>query len=64
VAIFETTRYPAMAVRTPHGVVRFEDGRAEATPAQAKVLRSMPDEYGLTEVKTAAKAKGGKPEGA
>jgi hypothetical protein len=47
---FTSGRYPHLHVRTVHGVVRFHDGRAEATDEQAEVLRGMDAEYGLYEI--------------
>jgi len=50
-AVFTTSRYPEMQVRTEAGKVQFRGGRAEVNAAQAKALRAMGEEYELVEVK-------------
>lgn len=47
---FTCERYPKLRVNTPAGTVRFVDGRATAADEAAEVVRSIAEEFGITEV--------------
>lgn len=57
-ATFESTRYPHLTLQDGTGIwARFEDGRFDtADAAVVKRLRALPEEEGISEVKSSEKA--------
>lgn len=56
-AKFTSEKYPSLRVSLPDGgSVKFIDGAAEATGDAAKVLKALPEDFGVSEVKARAKS--------
>ncbi|MER6435429.1 hypothetical protein ABT275_03570 [Streptomyces sp. NPDC001185] len=59
-ATFTSSKYPALTLQDDKGIwAQFEDGQFETSDAGVvKRLRALPEEEGITEEKSSAKASG------